>query len=207
MIGFDSEHPSGWRYKRQLAAGHEPLRLVALLILVAGLLASEPGLSGELRPLPDGIPMPELVLPGLDGAEHRLSDLRGSVVLVNFWASWCQPCIKEIPNLLRLRASYAGKPFEILAIDVMEAENEVRHFVTQHGMDFPVLLDEDGKQFAAWGSEFLPTTFVIDATGMVRYVGLADLEWDTGEVRMALDALLQKNPGSDPGSSCCAEEL
>jgi len=161
-------------------------------MLAAGLLVNTHGLAGELRPVPEGIPSPEFVLPGLDGTEHRLSDLRGSVVLVNFWASWCQPCIKELPSLQRLHANYAGKPFEILAIDVMEDENRVRHFATLHGMNFPVLLDTDGQQFAAWGSKVLPTTFVIDATGMVRYVGLADLQWDTGAARKALDALMEK---------------
>ncbi|MGB5539256.1 MAG: TlpA disulfide reductase family protein [Gammaproteobacteria bacterium] len=142
--------------------------------------------------LPDAIPTPEFVLSGLDGAEHRLSDLRGRVVLVNFWASWCQPCVREIPNLQRLHASYAGEPFEILAVDVEEDENRVRHFVTQQGMTFPVLLDRDGRQFAAWGSQVLPTTFVIDAAGMVRYVGLADLEWDTGEARSVIDDLVEE---------------
>jgi len=192
MTGFDSGHPCGLPHRRRLPAGCVPSRLAMLLVIVAGLLANGPGLSGELHPLPDGIAMPELVLPDLDGAEHRLSDLRGSVVLVNFWASWCRPCVKEIPNLQRLRALYAGKPFEILAIDVMEGESQVRQFATQHGMDFPVLLDEDGKEFAAWGSKVLPTTFVIDPAGMVRYVGIADLEWDTGEARTAIDRLVEK---------------
>lgn len=191
MIGSDSGYPSGAQYNRQLPTGYGPVRIAMLLILVAGILLDVPGLAGELRPLPEGIPSSELVLPGLDGEAHRLSDLRGSVVLVNFWASWCRPCVKEIPNLQRLHASYAGKPFEILAIDVMEAENGVRHFATQHDMDFPVLLDTDGQQFAAWGSKILPTTFVIDAAGMVRYVGLADLEWDSGKVRLAIDKLVE----------------
>jgi thiol-disulfide isomerase/thioredoxin len=192
MIGFDSKYLSGLQYKRQLPIGYSPVRIATLLILVAGILVNEPGLAGKLLSLPDAIPTSELALPDVDGAEYRLSDLRGSVVLVNFWASWCQPCVKEIPNLQRLRASYAGKPFEILAINVMEDENQVRHFVTLHGINFPVLLDRDGKQFAAWGSEVLPTTFVIDATGIVRYVGIADLEWDTGEALMAIDNLVEK---------------
>lgn len=192
MIGFDSKYLSGLQYKRRLPIGYSPVRIATLLILVAGILVNEPGLAGKLLSLPDAIPTSELALPDVDGAEYRLSDLRGSVVLVNFWASWCQPCVKEIPNLQRLRASYAGKPFEILAINVMEDENQVRHFVTLHGINFPVLLDRDGKQFAAWGSEVLPTTFVIDATGIVRYVGIADLEWDTGKARMAIDNLVDK---------------
>ena len=192
MTGSDSWYPSGLPFTHDFPTGHGPLCLTAVLLLVAIILGNVPVQAGVLHRLPDAIPAPEFVLSGLDGAEHRLSDLRGSVVLVNFWASWCQPCVKEIPNLQRLHASYAGEPFEILAVDVEEDENRVRHFVMQHGMTFPVLLDEDGKQFAAWGSQVLPTTFVIDATGMVCYVGLADLEWDTGKARSVIDDLVEE---------------
>lgn len=167
-------------------------RRALLLALVAGLFAHAPARAGELRPLPAGIRSSELALPGLDGAEHRLSDLRGSVVLVNFWASWCGPCIRELPGLQQLQQRYADAPFAILAIDVSEDEKRVRHFATQHGMPFPVLLDSDGSEFAAWGSKVLPTTFVIDGTGMVRYVGIADLEWDSEEVRTQLEPLLNE---------------
>ena len=192
MTGFDSGHPSGLPSTHEFPTGHVPPCLKAVLLLIALILGNVPVQAGALHRLPDAIPTPEFVLSGLDGAEHRLSDLRGRVVLVNFWASWCQPCVREIPNLQRLHASYAGEPFEILAVDVEEDENRVRHFVTQQGMTFPVLLDRDGRQFAAWGSQVLPTTFVIDAAGMVRYVGLADLEWDTGEARSVIDDLVEE---------------
>ncbi len=156
MTGSDSWHPSGLPFTHEFPTGHVPPCLTAVLLLVAIILGNVPAQAGVLHRLPDAIPTPEFVLSGLDGAEHRLSDLRGSVVLVNFWASWCQPCVREIPNLQRLHASYAGEPFEILAVDVEEDENRVRHFVMQHGMTFPVLLDEDGKQFAAWAARCCP---------------------------------------------------
>ncbi|MEZ5542844.1 MAG: TlpA disulfide reductase family protein [Pseudomonadota bacterium] len=163
---------------------------ILLFLLAAALFVSQVGRAGELLPVPDAVPVPELVLPDLDGREYRLSDLRGRVVLVNFWATWCQPCLRELPNLARLQAAYADLPFTILAIDVEEDARRVRHFAAQHNLAFPVLLDADGSEFAAWGSKVLPTTFVVDAAGKIRYVGIADLEWDAGAVRTKLDGLI-----------------
>lgn len=178
---------------RQLASatGFGEARQRQALTVVACVLLSFPAAAGELRPLSKTITAPELVLPDLEGKEHRLEDFHGRVVLVNFWASWCIPCIKEIPSLKRLRAELSGKPFEILAINVREGKNRVRNFAAQYRIDLPILLDAGGSQFEAWGSQVLPTTFIVDAESKVRYLGLGDLEWDTGEARAAINNLVE----------------
>src|SRR5204863_7787729 len=92
-----------------------------------------------------------LELADANGASHRLSDYRGKVVLLNFWATWCEPCRVELPTIERLRAALAGKPFIILAVQMGGSARTARDVAQELGLRFPLLLDRDSTATAAWG--------------------------------------------------------
>lgn len=116
--------------------------------------------------------------------------LQDKVVLVNFWASWCGPCITEIPSLRRLYEQMSEKPFEILAVNVKEGAFKVHNFSRQVEMPFPILLDPEGEVFDSWQARVLPTSYLVDPSGQVRYRVQGPLEWTSPEVLDAIDSLL-----------------
>lgn len=160
--------------------------LVALACLS---LCSDAANAGELLPAPAAAPV-ELRLSDLDGRARTLDALRGKVVLVNFWASWCTPCIAEMPSIQRLAEAMRGKPFAVVGVNVAESEARVRAIAKRLGIAFPVLLDNDSAVFNRWGATVLPTTYLLDGEGVVRYLGRGPLEWDGIETEGVLNGLL-----------------
>ncbi len=147
----------------------------------------------KLRPYKGNPVPPPFKLTDLDGKVHDLADYKGQVVLVNFWASWCPPCVKEMPSMQRLKEKMAGKPFVILAVNMAEPENEVRDFLaTKVKVDFPILMDRDGAALKAWKVFVFPTSFVVGADGNIRYGLYGELEWDTVEVIRVFKGLLNQ---------------
>ena len=146
-----------------------------------------------ISPVPAAPPV-ELRLPDLEGRERTLDELKGKVVLVNFWASWCTPCITEMPSIQRLAEAMRGKPFAVIGVNVGEAVGRVRVVVQRLGTNFPMLLDKDSAVFDRWGVTVMPTTYVLDGEGMVRYLGRGPLEWDGVEISEALERLLGAGP-------------
>jgi len=147
---------------------------MAFLCLTA--LAASPSGAADLKAW-SGSPTPGLELQELDGRGHRLTDYGGKVVLVNFWATWCVPCRDEMPSIQRLKEKLAGKPFEVLAVNLDEPEARVRKFLTQMKVDFTVLLDPEKKVAKAWGARILPVSFVIGPDGAIRYSLVGELDW------------------------------
>jgi len=129
-------------------------------------------------------------LEGIDGKIHRLSDYQGKVVLINFWASWCPPCIQEIPSMQRLENSFPDRPFEIVAINVAEQKRKVNYQAKRINMNFIVLLDPESKTFKQWQTKILPTSFIVDKKGHTRYLAQGPIEWDTDEVSTTIEKLL-----------------
>jgi thiol-disulfide isomerase/thioredoxin len=151
------------------------------------LAAAVHGAGFEARP---GTPAPELKAQDLAGASKTLADYRGKVVLLNFWASWCPPCLREIPSMERLRIKMAGRPLAIVALDSAEAQEDVNAFLSRMTLGFPVLLDPDGSNTRRWKVFALPTTFLLDAEGRVRYVLTGPTEWDEDEALAVIESLL-----------------
>jgi peroxiredoxin len=157
--------------------GRRGVWLVVLCVAagaVFALLASPPE-----EPVGRGSRAPEFSLPRL-GAEApvRLAELRGRVVLVNFWATWCRPCEDEMPAMQRLYETLAGTRFELLAISVDEDPALVEQFRDRLGLTFPILLDPEQRVARAWQTFRFPETLLVGPDGQVieRYVG--PKEWD-----------------------------
>ena len=161
----------------------------ALLACLFLLLLPPVACSGELSDQ-TGTPHPELRLPDLQGQEHDLEEMRGKVVLVNFWASWCTPCMAEMPSIGRLLQHLKGRPFAVLGVNVGEGERRVQAVARRLGLEFPVLLDGDSSAFKRWGATVLPTTYVIDPTGAIRHVGRGPLAWDDADIIAMLEGLM-----------------
>lgn len=120
---------------------------------------------------------PNFELTGLDGSTYRLSSYRGRVVFINFWATWCEPCKKELPAMQQ----FAGENDRavVLAVNVDEPEDSVRAFLTEFGAtELTVLLDPDLAVYDAYGVNRLPITFVVDPSGVVRYAHVGELTLD-----------------------------
>jgi thiol-disulfide isomerase/thioredoxin len=142
-------------------------------LVVASALANSP-----LQPWSVG-PAPALPSKDLNGRSHTLADYRGKVILVNFWATWCEPCRNEMPTIEALKEKLAGKPFVALAINVDEPEARIRKFVAQTRLGLPVLLDPDKAATRAWSVRVLPASYLIGPDGRVRYRIIGDMDWNT----------------------------
>ena len=164
--------------------------LTAILCCCATLAGAQQAAS-QLRPWTKG-PTPQLELQDLDGRTHRLEDYRGRVVLVNFWATWCEPCREEIPSMNRLRAALAGQPFAVLAVNLAESEARIRRFMEQVPLEFPVLLDRDSAAAKAWSARLLPVTYVVGPDGRIRYLAIGAIDWEQDGVRKAILGLLPR---------------
>jgi thiol-disulfide isomerase/thioredoxin len=139
-------------------------------------------------------PAPALQAQDLNGVSRTLADYRGKVVLLNFWASWCPPCLREMPSLERLRVNMAGRPLAIVALDSAETPEDVNAYLARMKLGFPVLLDPDGSNTQRWKVFALPTSFLLDAEGRVRYVLTGPTEWDEGEALRVIESLLAERP-------------
>ena len=147
------------------------------LAVAVSLAAAGAGAAETLVPWTRG-DTPPLVLRKPSGETVDLASLRGKVVLVNFWATWCAPCVEEMPALSRLRERLAPRGFEVLAVNQGEMPARVTAFTQRSGLDVRVVLDREKSVAKAWKVRALPTTFVVDAKGRIRLH--AEGELDTG---------------------------
>ena len=141
------------------------------------------------NPLP-----PPLQLVDLNGHPQDLAQLRGRVVLVNFWASWCPPCVREMPSMQRLKEQLAGRPFTILAVNMAEPDKDVRAFLSKMRVDFAVPMDRDGAVLKNWKVFVFPTSFVVDGDGNIRLGVFGEVEWDSPEAMEKIVGLLPAAP-------------
>lgn len=166
------------------------MRVWSVLFLVICL--ATPLFAAELKQLPVQ-PAPKLSLRTLDKGSVDLNQLRGNVVLVNFWAVWCPPCRKELPSMNRLMEKLAGKPFTILGVNEGESPDEIRAFLTQIPVNFPILLDSEGAFLKPWKVFAFPTSYVIDKQGRLRLGLFGSIEWDSPEAVAQLELLLAEH--------------
>jgi thiol-disulfide isomerase/thioredoxin len=155
--------------------------------------AADADAGGELlRPVREPFPAPSLALADLAGVRVNLEALRGRVVLVNFWATWCPPCVEEIPSLNRLHERLAARGFLVLAVDVGETREQVQDFLRERPVAFPVLLDPAGDAFKGWKAYAFPTSLLLDRQHRVRYAVYGALHWDAPEVVDTISRLIDE---------------
>lgn len=143
--------------------------------------------SAQMKPYEGDTPA--LELKDTSGELHQLSKYKGKIVLVQFWATYCTPCRTEMPSMNRLIEKMDGK-LEILAVNMGESKAEVEKFMQEVGVNFPVLMDEDGKALAQWKVFAAPSNFVIDPQGKIQYTLFGGVEWDSKEIIEFLSKLL-----------------
>ncbi len=154
--------------------------------------------QSKLRPYKKDPTPPSLILKTLLNKPTSLAQQRGKVVLVNFWASWCPPCVHEMPSMEKLYQHYPRSKFTILAVNMAEDSNTINDFIQNKvHVSFPILLDHDGKALQDWQVFAFPSSFIIDAHGKIRYALFGSILWDTPEVIDIIDKLVKevKNPG------------
>ena len=134
-------------------------------------------------------------LPSLDGPPHELVRLRGRVVLIHFFATWCEPCREEIASLRELQSRLEGRPFTIVPVSVAEADGAVRRFFAGESLPFAILLDRDRAVARAWNIHTLPSTVVLDRTLKPRFIAEGDVDWARPDVTNILTDLLTEVPG------------
>jgi peroxiredoxin len=162
--------------------------LAAFAVHAAGTLV--PG-SGE--------PAPPLVARDLDGHEIRLDSFRGRTVVVNFWATWCAPCVAEMPSLARLRERLRPLGLEVIGVNFQENAARIRPFADRLGIEFPLVRDHDGSIRSAWGVRVFPTTFIIGPDQRIAAVALGEIDWDARDIEAVVRGILG-SAGRSPGT-------
>jgi thiol-disulfide isomerase/thioredoxin len=158
-----------------------------------------PPVAGSIRhfnPTGDAGPAPRSVLLGAGEKRARIADFRGKVVLVNFWATWCAPCIREMPSLVRLQQARGGTGFTVIALSQdFNGWKVVEPFLKRHDLSaLPVYVDEKTAIARALGVQGLPTSILLDREGRELGRLTGDAEWDTAEALALVDYYLRANP-------------
>jgi thiol-disulfide isomerase/thioredoxin len=168
----------------------KPTWLVAISLLFVSFSAvSDPEL---LKPYRGHLNPPELSLHDMQGKPHSLSDYKGNIVLVQFWATYCTPCRKEMPSMNRLIEKMGDKPFKIIGIDMAESPQTVQKFLDEVPVSFPVLLDTEGSTIGAWKVFAAPANFILDKQGNIIYTLYGAVEWDAEAMVEKLSALTEQ---------------
>lgn len=174
--------------------------LLLLLPLVAGVAADvaagvDTGAKprAELRAVKHPIAARDFYLKDMQGKRVRLGDFQGKVVLLNFWATWCSSCRKEMPSMEQLYQAYNAKDFVIVGVSVDQgAPGEVQAFAEQMQVTFPILHDRDSLVSRLYDNPGVPSSYLIDRQGRIAYRVLGEYDWFGAPARSAVEALLHK---------------
>lgn len=126
--------------------------------------------SADLSQPLKGSLSPDFTLETLDGRTMTLSELSGDVVLINFWASWCGPCRREMPAIKQVYEQYRDQGFVVLAVNLQESDAQTAAFANPLGLTSPILMDRDGSAFDCYGGRAVPSTFFVDRSGVIQNV-------------------------------------
>jgi len=170
---------------------HRSFWIAALALLLGVARAAEPP-AQTLSRIDPPFPAPDFTLTGEDGNTYRLSDYRGKVVVLNFWATWCPPCREEMSSMERAHQKTRGENIVLLAVNVGETADQVFEFTGHYPVTFPLPIDADGAVLRRYPVVGLPTTFVIDPRGRVIYRAIGGREWDDERLLAELRKLVRR---------------
>lgn len=171
-----------------LAPASPPRRLLLLGGLAAACGAGATG--AQRRRWPRGRATPALALPTLDGPPWSLAAQRGSPVLLNFWASWCEPCRSEMPALELLAARHEADGLQVVTVNYRETDAALARFFAATPVDLPILRDRDGAAARAFGVSIFPTTVAIARNGRAAFSVVGEADWAASPARQWVAALL-----------------
>jgi thiol-disulfide isomerase/thioredoxin len=169
-----------------------------LIYIVMALCSLLPFTVAGAASLPDGIivlkktPAPDFTISDADGNRYSLQQSRGKWVFLHFWASWCGPCRYEIPSIAKLQKKMAGKPIDIVLIDVAEDEDAIFTFLGSVAPSLHSYMDRNGELARQWVPRGLPTTFFIDPQGNRRYLAFSGQPWDQPAYLEFINGLLRE---------------
>jgi len=147
-----------------------------------------------LQPEIRSTPAPGFTLPDLEGKKRSLAESRGKVVLLNFWATWCPPCVEELPSMAQLQRALADRPdVAMMTVSVDDTAAQVKKFLEQHRALFgsiPVLMDPSKKVPESYGTKKFPESYLIDRTGTVRYRFINKRDWSSPLALSCIESLL-----------------
>jgi peroxiredoxin len=139
---------------------------------------------------------PNFIIQDLNGRTVSLEDYRGKIVFLNFWATWCPPCLLEMPSMEKLHIQFKNEDFVILAIDLQEDPEQVRSFKERFQLNFPILLDSDASVAAAYGIMSIPTTYLVDRDGYLVGGALGPRDWASNDAVALIRQLMDIAPKS-----------
>ena len=176
----NSEHGTGIKFQNVFLLG----LIVAGIGIVILLQSKDTLFSPTSTPLlKKGTPAPDFTLPGLDGEMVRLADQKGKVVFLNIWATWCPPCVQEMPSMEKLYNALHGENFEILAVSIdAQGLKAVAPFMKKSGLTFPALIDSKGAIKTVYGITGVPESFIIDQQGILIKKIIGPVDWATGDI-------------------------
>jgi peroxiredoxin len=177
---------------------------LGLLLVVVGVFAwrfKASATAGALQKNPLMLDEPKVSVQALDftaanlsGKNIKLADYRGSIVLLNFWATWCVPCMEEMPAMDRLTKALAGRKFKVLAVDLQETPEKVQDWAKTHHFGFDLLLDAAGEISSHYGVSRIPVTYVLDQRGYIIYRAVGPRAWDGDDSQIFFQELIQSPP-------------
>jgi peroxiredoxin len=174
------------------------LRFVGALAALIGLAAACGDSSQQLEV---GDPFPEVVLTDIDGNRFRLSEHRGNVIVLNFWATWCPPCVEEMPSLQKLHERLGDKGLEVVAVSVDESPEDIEAFSEQHGLSFTILHDRQSEVSHSLQTFKYPETYVVDSRGNLAEKIIGPRDWIAPkQIQDFLSLLDSGSPGSEAQS-------
>lgn len=166
-----------------------------LVTIVALTMAPAVSSDSGLAAVPERPNADNFSLPAPNGTRHRLDEYLGNYILVNFWATWCSPCIRELPSMQRIYKDMQGRGFEIIAIHVGPETPDLLALLERFAVSFTVLIDA-GLELENWNVTGLPASFLLDPEGRVIYRAVGAVDWDAAAQRKLLGNLLDGSIGA-----------
>ncbi|MDH5405631.1 MAG: TlpA family protein disulfide reductase [Candidatus Aminicenantes bacterium] len=148
--------------------------LIPIILLLLGVALFSLSGFGKIKGQSSSSPAPDFALPDLEGKTVKLSDFKGNVIILDFWATWCPPCVQEIPHFIELYEQYKENGFQMIGIAIQSGSaTNVKQFVEKHGINYPILMGNKEITREYGGINAIPTTFVIDRQGRIveKYIG------------------------------------